>query len=179
MFGFQNEDREKERKRTNSPKRVADQEEEDEDEDDEEPDSTRQTPDNGKALKNFNNHTRQIIKTHWNYYILSFVFIAATTGEQDKKKTRKLHLKRKHRVDPLRTEDGPAESPTPPPPPGQSQLLYIISAFIVKEPSRLSLILLESAKASDKDGAFFLSFFLGFSTSVLTRVCSFSLFIFF
>lgn len=45
---------------------------------------------------------------------------AATTGEQDKKKTRKLHLKRKHRVDPLRTDEGPAESPTPPPPPGQS-----------------------------------------------------------
>ncbi|XP_059184024.1 ADP-ribosylation factor-like protein 13B isoform X5 [Centropristis striata] len=42
---------------------------------------------------------------------------SVTTGEQDKKKTRKLHLKRKHRVDPLRTEDGPAESPTPPPPP--------------------------------------------------------------
>uniref|UniRef100_A0A3Q3JWG5 ADP-ribosylation factor-like 13b n=1 Tax=Monopterus albus TaxID=43700 RepID=A0A3Q3JWG5_MONAL len=45
---------------------------------------------------------------------------SATTGDQSKKKTRKLHLKRKHRVDPLRTEDGPAESPTPPPPPGQS-----------------------------------------------------------
>lgn len=40
-----------------------------------------------------------------------------TPGEQSKKKTSKLHLKRKHRVDPLRTEDGPAESPTPPPPP--------------------------------------------------------------
>ncbi|CAG5933150.1 unnamed protein product [Menidia menidia] len=38
-------------------------------------------------------------------------------GEQSKKKTSKLHLKRKHRVDPLRVEDGPAESPTPPPPP--------------------------------------------------------------
>ncbi len=49
-----------------------------------------------------------------NFFVTS---ITATTGEQDKKKTRKLHLKRKHRVDPLRTEDGPAESPTPPPPP--------------------------------------------------------------
>ncbi|XP_047211741.1 ADP-ribosylation factor-like protein 13B isoform X2 [Girardinichthys multiradiatus] len=40
-----------------------------------------------------------------------------TSCEQSKKKTSKLHLKRKHRVDPLRTDDGPAESPTPPPPP--------------------------------------------------------------
>uniref|UniRef100_A0A669DH16 ADP-ribosylation factor-like 13b n=1 Tax=Oreochromis niloticus TaxID=8128 RepID=A0A669DH16_ORENI len=42
---------------------------------------------------------------------------SATTGEQSKKKTSKLHLKRKHRVDPLRIEDGPTESLTPPPPP--------------------------------------------------------------
>ncbi|XP_032413403.1 ADP-ribosylation factor-like protein 13B isoform X4 [Xiphophorus hellerii] len=40
-----------------------------------------------------------------------------TPGEQSKKKTSKLHLKRKHRVDPLRADDGPTESPTPPPPP--------------------------------------------------------------
>ncbi|XP_035985393.1 ADP-ribosylation factor-like protein 13B isoform X3 [Fundulus heteroclitus] len=40
-----------------------------------------------------------------------------TTGEQSRKRTSKLHLKRKHRVDPLRTEDGPAQSPTPPPAP--------------------------------------------------------------
>uniref|UniRef100_A0A8D3BR05 ADP-ribosylation factor-like protein 13B n=1 Tax=Scophthalmus maximus TaxID=52904 RepID=A0A8D3BR05_SCOMX len=39
---------------------------------------------------------------------------SASVGEQSKKKMGKLHLKRKHRVDPLRTEDGPAESPTPP-----------------------------------------------------------------
>ncbi|KAK1876837.1 ADP-ribosylation factor-like protein 13B [Dissostichus eleginoides] len=41
---------------------------------------------------------------------------AASTGDQERKKTtRKLHLKRKHRVDPLRTEEGPAESPPPRP----------------------------------------------------------------
>ncbi|XP_070814005.1 ADP-ribosylation factor-like protein 13B isoform X4 [Chaetodon trifascialis] len=91
----ESEDREKERKRqrelqearTNSPKTDP---EEEEDEDDEEPDDARQTPENGSS---------------------------AAAGEQDRKKTRKLQLKRKHRVDPLRTEDGPAESPTPPPPP--------------------------------------------------------------
>ncbi|XP_022621307.1 ADP-ribosylation factor-like protein 13B isoform X1 [Seriola dumerili] len=95
----ENEDKEKERKRqreqqegrTNSPKADADQEDEEcEEDNDEEPDDSRQTPENASS---------------------------AATGEQSKKKTRKLHLKRKHRVDPLRTEDGPAESPTPPPPP--------------------------------------------------------------
>ncbi|XP_071397384.1 ADP-ribosylation factor-like protein 13B isoform X3 [Centroberyx affinis] len=92
------EDKEKERKRqrqleecrANSPKADDDQEEEEYEEDnDEEPDDARQTPETA----------------------------GTSTGEQVKKKTRKLHLKRKHRVDPLRTEDGPAESPTPPPPP--------------------------------------------------------------
>ncbi|XP_070786797.1 ADP-ribosylation factor-like protein 13B isoform X2 [Enoplosus armatus] len=92
----ENEDKERERKRlqearTNSPKTDVDQEEEEYEEDnDEEPDDTRQTSENASST---------------------------TTGDPDKKKTRKLHLKRKHRVDPLRTEDGPAESPTPPPPP--------------------------------------------------------------
>ncbi|XP_068446831.1 ADP-ribosylation factor-like protein 13B isoform X2 [Clinocottus analis] len=93
----ENDNKEKERRRqgelqeasTNSSKTDADREEEEE-EDDEEPDDSRQTPDKAGSAK---------------------------TGEQDKKKTRKLHLKRKHRVDPLRTEDAPAQSPTPPPPP--------------------------------------------------------------
>ncbi|XP_051745349.1 ADP-ribosylation factor-like protein 13B isoform X3 [Ctenopharyngodon idella] len=35
--------------------------------------------------------------------------------DQTKKKTRKLRLKRKHRVDPLRVEEAAAKSPTPPP----------------------------------------------------------------
>ncbi|XP_027867057.1 ADP-ribosylation factor-like protein 13B isoform X9 [Xiphophorus couchianus] len=43
-----------------------------------------------------------------------------TPSEQSKKKTSKLHLKRKHRVDPLRADDGPTESPTPPPPPASA-----------------------------------------------------------
>ncbi|XP_037618403.1 ADP-ribosylation factor-like protein 13B isoform X1 [Sebastes umbrosus] len=88
----ENEDKEKERRRQREAQEARTNspktdQEEEEYEDDDEPDDTRQTPEN------------------------------ATSGEQEKKKTRKLHLKRKHRVDPLRTEDGPAESPTPPPPP--------------------------------------------------------------
>ncbi|KAM6893858.1 ADP-ribosylation factor-like protein 13B isoform 5-T5 [Xenentodon cancila] len=75
--------------RTNSPKAGVEQEEEEYEENNcEEPDDTRQTPEN-----------------------------SSSAGEQSKKKTSKLHLKRKHRVDPLRTDDRPAENPTPPPPP--------------------------------------------------------------
>ncbi|KAM3857051.1 ADP-ribosylation factor-like protein 13B [Diretmus argenteus] len=78
-----------EERRSNGPKADNDPEEEEYEEDnDEEPDDARQTPESGSA-----------------------------TGKQGKKKSRKLHLKRKHRVDPLRAEEGPAESPTPPPPP--------------------------------------------------------------
>uniref|UniRef100_UPI003AABDDAB ADP-ribosylation factor-like protein 13B isoform X2 n=1 Tax=Centroberyx gerrardi TaxID=166262 RepID=UPI003AABDDAB len=103
-----NEDKEKERKRqrqleecrANSLKADDDQEEEEYEEDnDEEPDDARQTPESSTLRTN------------------AQMSLYTATGEQVKKKTRKLHLKRKHRVDPLRTEDGPAESPTPPPPP--------------------------------------------------------------
>ncbi|KAM6893053.1 ADP-ribosylation factor-like protein 13B isoform 2-T2 [Lycodopsis pacificus] len=92
----ENDDKEEERRRQREPQEArtdsqrtdADREEE---EDEDEPGDPRQTPENSSSAK---------------------------TGEQDKKKpTRKLQLKRKHRVDPLRTEDGPAESTTPPPPP--------------------------------------------------------------
>uniref|UniRef100_A0A3P9M9S8 ADP-ribosylation factor-like 13b n=1 Tax=Oryzias latipes TaxID=8090 RepID=A0A3P9M9S8_ORYLA len=63
--------------------------EQEEEELEEEDDGTRQTPENNSG----------------------------SAGEQSKKKSSKLHLKRKHKVDPLRTEERPAESPTPPPPP--------------------------------------------------------------
>ncbi|XP_015260727.1 PREDICTED: ADP-ribosylation factor-like protein 13B isoform X4 [Cyprinodon variegatus] len=74
--------------RSNGPKESLENEEEEfEEENAGEPNHTRPTPEN------------------------------TPLGEHSKKKSSKLHLKRKHRVDPLRTDEGPAESPTPPPPP--------------------------------------------------------------
>ncbi|XP_060922861.1 ADP-ribosylation factor-like protein 13B isoform X2 [Limanda limanda] len=93
----ENEDKEKERRRqkelqegrSKSPKADGDQgEEECEEGEEEEPEDSRRASESASS---------------------------ATTGEQSKK--RKLFLKRKHRVDPLRTEDGPAESLAPPAPP--------------------------------------------------------------
>ncbi|KAL2087387.1 hypothetical protein ACEWY4_016215 [Coilia grayii] len=64
------------------------QEEEDEEEEDEE-ESERQTPESAES----------------------------GVAEMGKKKAKKLRLKRKHRVDPLNTDEAAPESPTPPPPP--------------------------------------------------------------
>ncbi|KAL6481715.1 hypothetical protein MHYP_G00097950 [Metynnis hypsauchen] len=64
------------------------QEEEEEEEEEEDEESERQTPES----------------------------IESGPADQAKKKTKKLRLKRKNRIDPLRAED-PAKSPTPPPPP--------------------------------------------------------------
>uniref|UniRef100_A0A3P8V2A4 ADP-ribosylation factor-like 13b n=1 Tax=Cynoglossus semilaevis TaxID=244447 RepID=A0A3P8V2A4_CYNSE len=58
----------------------------------------------------------------WISQIISFpeASVASTTSvEPNKKKMLKLHLKRKHRVDPLRIDDGPTDIPAPPPPPGE------------------------------------------------------------
>ncbi|XP_055021011.1 ADP-ribosylation factor-like protein 13B isoform X2 [Boleophthalmus pectinirostris] len=88
----ENDEKEKERKRQiELQEKLKDSGHEEEEEDNgEESNDTRQHSENGSS---------------------------STVGEQSKKKTRKLHLKRKHRVDPLKTDEGPAESPTPPPPP--------------------------------------------------------------
>ncbi|XP_058627631.1 ADP-ribosylation factor-like protein 13B isoform X4 [Onychostoma macrolepis] len=59
--------------------------EEDEEEEEEDEESERQTPESTESV------------------------------DQNKKKTRKLRLKRKHRVDPLRVEEATPKSPTPPP----------------------------------------------------------------
>ncbi|XP_032412560.1 ADP-ribosylation factor-like protein 13B isoform X2 [Xiphophorus hellerii] len=80
--------------RSNGPKEK--EEEEDEEDNAGEPNNTRQTAENTTPIN---------------------TSLSVPAGEQSKKKTSKLHLKRKHRVDPLRADDGPTESPTPPPPP--------------------------------------------------------------
>ncbi|XP_061745213.1 ADP-ribosylation factor-like protein 13B isoform X2 [Nerophis ophidion] len=92
------EDKEKWKKRqqelqehmSNSFKTDAEAEAEFEEDNHEEPDNSRQTPENSSS---------------------------STTTEQSKKKGRKLYLKRKHRVDPLKMEEGQGDNATPPPPP--------------------------------------------------------------
>ncbi|TRY77507.1 hypothetical protein DNTS_035097 [Danionella cerebrum] len=63
---------------------LKDEEEVEEEEEEEDEESERQTPENTES------------------------------GDNTKKKTRKLRLKRKHRVDPLRTDEAVTKSPTPP-----------------------------------------------------------------
>ncbi|CAN9498080.1 unnamed protein product [Ophioblennius macclurei] len=66
----------------------------------------RQLEENGEEDEEEQDYTRQISAA-----------TEATASEQGMKKTSKLHLKRKHRVDPLRVEDGATENRTPLPPP--------------------------------------------------------------
>ncbi|XP_061841210.1 ADP-ribosylation factor-like protein 13B isoform X1 [Nerophis lumbriciformis] len=75
---------------SNSFKTDAEAEAEFEEDNHEEPDNSRQTPENSSP---------------------------STATEPNKKKGRKLYLKRKHRVDPLKTEEGQGDNATPPPPP--------------------------------------------------------------
>lgn len=120
---FQDKDEKRDRQEANSQK-LLDAEQEEEEEYEEEPDNARQTAGNGGSGK-----WLKVSEPTSGNLALSFrkkenknreTFTAGAADEPDKrKKTRKLHLKRKHRVDPLRTEDGPAESPNSPPPPGQ------------------------------------------------------------
>ncbi|ROL42618.1 tRNA (cytosine(34)-C(5))-methyltransferase, mitochondrial [Anabarilius grahami] len=80
---------------------LQDEEEEEEEEEDEE--SERQTPESTES----------------------------GAVDQTKKKTRKLRLKRKHRVDPLRVEEAAVKSPTPPPLPESLQILQIPRSMLV------------------------------------------------
>ena len=112
----------------NRPRGGEEEEEEDEDEEEEEPDSERQTPESigtgvfcvcvvvrkKRGWREKKPHP-DCLQSHFNPS--SSPPPRAASGDQTKKKTRKLRLKRKHRVDPLRTEEGAPESPTPPPPP--------------------------------------------------------------
>uniref|UniRef100_A0A8C4ZQ83 ADP-ribosylation factor-like protein 13B n=1 Tax=Gadus morhua TaxID=8049 RepID=A0A8C4ZQ83_GADMO len=66
------------------------------------------------------NVLRRILNWPICFLIARLICLTASTaasGDQGRKKTRKLQLKRKNRVDPLQTEGPPAEGPSPPPPP--------------------------------------------------------------
>ncbi|XP_042572390.1 ADP-ribosylation factor-like protein 13B isoform X10 [Cyprinus carpio] len=84
-----NKEKEMQRKRENGQQGSVQEQtvlqDEDEDEEEEDEESNRQTPESTESV------------------------------DQNKKKTRKLRLKRKHRVDPLRVEEAAPKNPTPPP----------------------------------------------------------------
>ncbi|XP_043105104.1 ADP-ribosylation factor-like protein 13B isoform X3 [Puntigrus tetrazona] len=84
-----NKEKEMQRQRENGQQGTVQEQtvlqDEDEEEEEEDEESERQTPESTESV------------------------------DQNKKKTRKLRLKRKHRVDPLRVEEAVPKSPTPPP----------------------------------------------------------------
>ncbi|XP_042572385.1 ADP-ribosylation factor-like protein 13B isoform X5 [Cyprinus carpio] len=86
-----NKEKEMQRKRENGQQGSVQEQtvlqDEDEDEEEEDEESNRQTPESTES----------------------------GAVDQNKKKTRKLRLKRKHRVDPLRVEEAAPKNPTPPP----------------------------------------------------------------
>ncbi|XP_042572392.1 ADP-ribosylation factor-like protein 13B isoform X12 [Cyprinus carpio] len=91
-----NKEKEMQRKRENGQQGSVQEQtvlqDEDEDEEEEDEESNRQTPESTES----------------------------GAVDQNKKKTRKLRLKRKHRVDPLRVEEAAPKNPTPPPLPARA-----------------------------------------------------------